>query len=293
MQELLDTLRALKNELENISFQDWDIVDIWGKKALPTIAKNLSEYLDEFKSLLEKPMYPGGVRYGVIRPNLKSPKYIFSPEDYEEDQREWIEFERRNKQQSESEAAGYRLNCENAHKKILAFLDGIIHETEKSKPAENTKIDYFSLVEQICSRFHLVAKQIKVRHAKRETLNVNDEYDAQDLLHSLLNIYFDDIRQEEWTPSYAGGCSRVDFLLKDERIIIEVKKTWQTLKAKDVGEELIIDSQRYKVHPDCKKLLCFVYDPEGWILNPRGLENDLNKKEDDFEIKVLIVPKGH
>lgn len=293
MQELLDRLKALKNELENTSFQDWNIVDVWGKKALPTIAKNLPEDLDEFKSLLKRPIYPRGLSGMISRPDPKSSKYIFSPEDYEEDQREWLESERLNKQISESEAAGYRQNCENAHKKILAFLDGIIHETEKSKPSENTKIDYFSLVELLCSRFHLVAKQIKARHDDRETLHINDEYDAQDLLHSLLHIYFDDIRPEEWTPSYAGGCSRVDFLLKDERIIIEVKKTRQKLKAKDVGEELIIDSQRYRVHPDCKKLLCFVYDPEGWISNPRGLENDLNKKDDDFEIKVLIVPKGH
>lgn len=161
------------------------------------------------------------------------------------------------------------------------------------KPDESTAIDYFALVERICSRFHLVAKQLKSRHSDRESLHINDEYDAQDLLHGLLHIYFDDIRPEEWTPSYAGGSSRVDFLLKDEKIIIEVKKTRSTLKAKDVGAELIIDSQRYRAHPDCKKLLCFVYDPEGWISNPRGLENDLNKKEDDFEIKVLIVPKGH
>lgn len=153
--------------------------------------------------------------------------------------------------------------------------------------------DYFKLVEKICSRFHLVAKQMRTRHSNRETLIVNDEYDTQDLLHSLLHLYFDDIRPEEWSPSYAGSCSRVDFLLKDEKIIIEVKKTRPTLKAKDVGEELIVDAQRYRTHPDCKKLLCFVYDPEGWISNPRGLENDLNKKEDDFEIKVLIVPKGH
>ncbi|HGW8931526.1 TPA: hypothetical protein ACNRUS_004986, partial [Klebsiella pneumoniae] len=56
---------------------------------------------------------------------------------------------------------------------------------------------------------------------------------------------------------------------------------------------LLIDSQRYRSHPDCKKLLCFVYDPDGWIANPRGLENDLNKSEDDFEIVTLIVPKGY
>jgi DNA-directed RNA polymerase subunit N (RpoN/RPB10) len=154
-------------------------------------------------------------------------------------------------------------------------------------------IDFFGLVEKLCSRFHLIAKQMQVRHAERNSLIIEDEYDVQDLLHALLHIYFEDIRSEEWTPSYAGGSSRVDFLLKDEKIVVEIKKTRVTLKARHVGEQLIIDSQRYKAHPDCKKLLCFVYDPEGFISNPRGLENDLNAKTDDFEIKVLIVPKGH
>nr|GFC70330.1 hypothetical protein [Tanacetum cinerariifolium] len=87
-----------------------------------------------------------------------------------------------------------------------------------------------------------------------------------------------DVRAEEWTPSYAGGSSRVDFLLKKERIIIEIKKTRPTLKAKHIGEQLIVDSQRYRAHPDCGRLLCFVYDPEGWVANPAGLENDLNRR---------------
>jgi len=47
------------------------------------------------------------------------------------------------------------------------------------------------------------------------------------------------------------------------------------------------------IHPDCKKLVCFVYDPDGWVANPRGLENDLNSSDEDFECKVLIVPKGY
>ena len=151
----------------------------------------------------------------------------------------------------------------------------------------------FILIENICSRFHLVVKQLKSRYNNRDTLIVEDEYDTQDLLHSLLHIHFEDIRPEEWTPSYAGGCSRVDFLLKQEKIIIEVKKTRKTLKAKDIGEQLIIDTVKYRSHPDCNKLFCFVYDPEGWVSNPQGIENDLNSKEEEFEVKVLIVPKGH
>jgi hypothetical protein len=166
-------------------------------------------------------------------------------------------------------------------------------EAVSSSASGSSTPDSFVLVNQLCSRFHLVAKQIRSRYSDRDTLVINDEYDVQDLLHSLLHIYFDDIRPEEWTPSYAGGCSRVDFLLKDEQIIIEVKKTRDSLRAKQVGEQLIVDIQRYQAHPDCKKLVCFVYDPEGWISNPRGLENDLNRDEDDFIVNVIIVPKGY
>lgn len=157
-------------------------------------------------------------------------------------------------------------------------------------PAET---DPLQLAEHLCSRFHLIARQCRSRHVDRPTLIVDDEYDVQDLLHSLLHIYFDDIRAEEWTPSYAGGSSRVDFLLKNEQVVIEVKKTRPKLKSRDVGDQLLIDVARYRSHPHCKRLLCFVYDPDGWIANPRGLENDLNSKTEDFEVKVIVVPKGH
>ncbi len=50
---------------------------------------------------------------------------------------------------------------------------------------------------------------------------------------------------------------RASILLKNEGIIIEVKKTRATLKAKDIGSELLIDSQRYRSHPDCKKAAVF------------------------------------
>jgi hypothetical protein len=33
---------------------------------------------------------------------------------------------------------------------------------------------------------------------------LKDEYDVQDLLYALLRIFFDDVRPEEWTPSFAG-----------------------------------------------------------------------------------------
>jgi DNA-directed RNA polymerase subunit N (RpoN/RPB10) len=164
-----------------------------------------------------------------------------------------------------------------------------IRETVKSQ----SPLDKLGLVEVICNRFHLVARQLHARHSDRETLHIADEYDVQDLLHALLRIHFDDIRPEEWTPSYAGSCSRVDFLLKQEQIVVEVKKTRNNLKARDIGEQLIVDIQKYRRHPDCKILVCFVYDPEGLVSNPKGLEHDLNSEDSDFLVRVLIVPRGH
>lgn len=146
-------------------------------------------------------------------------------------------------------------------------------------------------VERICERFHLVACQLRRRYNARATIDVADEYDVQNLLHALLKISFDDVREEEWTPSFAGAASRMDFLLKAERLVIETKMARKGLGAKDLGAELLIDIARYASHPDCKMLVCFVYDPEGRINNPRGVERDLSQEADGKRVRVYIRPR--
>jgi REase_DpnII-MboI/Uncharacterized protein conserved in bacteria (DUF2321) len=151
-------------------------------------------------------------------------------------------------------------------------------------------IEAISLVCKYCSRFHLVARQLRNRHKNRETLNVEDEYDIQDLLHTLLRIHFDDIRREEWTPSYAGGAARVDFLIKPYGILLEVKKTRKGLAAKEIGKQLIEDIAKYKQASDCKTVICFIYDPEERIANPKGLISDLERLDRDIDIKGIVSP---
>lgn len=82
----------------------------------------------------------------------------------------------------------------------------------------------------------------------------------------------------------------MDFLLKDDEISIEVKMTSDGLKDKELGEQLIIDIAKYKEHPNCKSLYCFVFDPNGHIRNPRGLERDLTGEHDSLAVKVYIRP---
>lgn len=154
---------------------------------------------------------------------------------------------------------------------------------------EKNKVDIDSALNIIFSHFYRVARQLRCRYDNRETIKIEDEHDVQDLLHALLLLYFDDVRAEEWTPSYAGKSARMDFLLKNERVVIEVKKTRAGLADKELGDQLIIDVDRYKVHPDCERLICFVYDAEGRIGNPNGLMADLNNQHDGFAT-VIIKP---
>jgi hypothetical protein len=146
-------------------------------------------------------------------------------------------------------------------------------------------------VKALCCRFHSVARQLRLRGEYRPTLSVEDELDVQDLLHALLRIQFDDIGTEEWTPGYAEGAARTTFLLNDNRLAVLVKKTRNGLTAKDLTEQLRVDAERYRTKSRCTSLLCFIYDPEGRIGNPRALETSLSTVSDSLTIDVLVIPK--
>ena len=159
-------------------------------------------------------------------------------------------------------------------------------------PVDDGRRSPLEVLERISDRFHVVARQLLRRHGGRPTFSVSDEYDVQDLLHALLLVEFEDVRLEEYTPSYAGGSARMDFLLKNEQIVVEVKCTREGLAAKEVGDQLLIDIGRYRAHQDCKALFCFVYDAEARIRNPRGLESDLSNDRQGLPTRVRIRPRS-
>lgn len=147
------------------------------------------------------------------------------------------------------------------------------------------------IIENLFLRFHSVVWEISRRYDNRYTLQIDDEYDVQDLLRGLLRLHFEDIEDEEWTPRYAGGSKRIDFLLKQEKIAIETKMIRKGLTARKLGDDLIIDIAHYQKHPFCKTLYCLVYDPKERLRNPRGLEIDLTRKHENLDVKVFIVPR--
>ena len=170
-------------------------------------------------------------------------------------------------------------------------------------PANREAQDAAIIVEHLCRRFPLFARQLQHRRrdvpvsGKREkdtrpTIGMRDEYDVQDSLHALLKLHFDDVRPEEWTPSYAGSQSRMDFLLKREKIVVETKFMGPKLSQREVANQLTIDKDNYRQHPDCQILICFIYDPEYRCTNPAAIERDVGVDEESFRVKIIVSPRG-
>lgn len=151
--------------------------------------------------------------------------------------------------------------------------------------------DPLESVRKICQRFHAVARQLRLRKDYRATLEVEDDYDLQDLLCALLRVEFDEIGIEEWIPPYAGGAPRSVFLLHGGRIAVVVKKTRPGLTTKELAEQISTDSSHHESREKCAALFCFIYDPEGRIGSPKQLETDLTSVSDRYMLDVLVAPK--
>lgn len=188
----------------------------------------------------------------------------------------------------------------------VSELEGLIKQLQEKKEdlvstttianeemhAEQVFIHHpIDLLKIICQNFHVFATEIQHRQRKRPPILIQDEWDVQDFLRAILRSQFDDVRAEEWTPSYLERATRMDFLLPELKLSIEAKMTNQQLGAKEIGDQLIIDIAHYERHPDVKKLLCFIYDPSQVLRNRAGFIKDLQSKT-TTRLEVIAVICG-
>jgi hypothetical protein len=148
------------------------------------------------------------------------------------------------------------------------------------------------LIRAIFVGFHRFAIRLRDRRSNRGTIEIKDEYDVQDLLGGLLSIHFRDLEPEVWTPPYAGNASRVDFWLRDQGILIEAKMLRASLSQRQLVDELVVDHQRYSKISGCHSLLCFVYDPQNKIRDPKNVVKELGLVTGDPQIQVFVSPEA-
>lgn len=130
-----------------------------------------------------------------------------------------------------------------------------------------------SLIIRIMNNWSNMISSFKHHRTDVKPIEVTNEYEMQYLLEGILRLLFDDVRPETYTPNYANKSNRTDFLIPKQKILIETKMTRQGLDGIRLTEELIIDKEHYRKHPDIDLILCLVYDPERRIKNPEGIKD--------------------
>lgn len=150
------------------------------------------------------------------------------------------------------------------------------------------------LVRDVLNNFsNAIQKIIKGRRKDHPEFKIQDEYDVQDILYVILKAVFRNLRDEDPIPKVGAKSTKIDLIIREEKILIEVKM----IKAKDLNEvhfieELKVDFESYH---ECKwldKLFCFVYDP---YKKTRDISNftDLNgervKGEHRFDVEVIVA----
>jgi len=165
---------------------------------------------------------------------------------------------------------------------------GDVPQLELENPVSLDR-DAVDKVELLFDQFGHIARQLENRSRDRPPLQMNDEYDVQYLLHALLRLYFDDIRDENYLKRHAGVSPRIDFLLEDKNIGIETKRVTTNRHPKKIRTELAEDKEHYRGDTSCETLLCFIYDPDHHLTNPAEFEKDLSETTDNLTTRVTVT----
>ena len=155
----------------------------------------------------------------------------------------------------------------------LCLLEAIQMKALEIKFINQSAVD---IVKNVLNSFNNSIKRITSdRYGGKPGLIIENEYDVQDILFSMLKGLFNDLEREDPISKIAGKSSRIDMNIRSYGIMIELKMIKQTDKDhKKYIEELKLDIINYSAWKELKDLILFTYDP-------------YNKTTDDNHFKEL------
>lgn len=150
------------------------------------------------------------------------------------------------------------------------------------------------VVRDVLNNFsNAIQKIIKDRRKEHPKYIIEYEYDVQDVVYVVLKSIFPNLRDEDPIPKVGAKSTKIDLILREEKILIEVKM----IKKKDSNETHFIEQLKvdFESYHECKwlsKLFCFVYDPYKKtrdLSNFKDLNGDRKKGEHSFNVELIVA----
>jgi len=132
----------------------------------------------------------------------------------------------------------------------------------------------------------------KIRRKDHDLFKIEDEYDVQDVSYLILRSVFTDLQFENPHFKSGGTYSRVDLMLEQEGIDIELKM----IKKADKDEtsfikQIKVDFNDYATWADLKDLIVFIYDPYNKTTNKNNFYELSGRKvisHADFNVHIIV-----
>jgi hypothetical protein len=210
-----DTVRKLQDARDRLAPLEpypWSTIESWVASARPLIRSAFPTHLDDFDKVTVEPHW-------LLLPRVSSRGDPWTGEGPSNNFAS----------AAATEQQTNRKRAVEAKERILAFLGGLL-DVIVVEPNEPGAVDR---IVGMLDRFSNAVRVLSARGRGRSPIQIVDEYDVQYILETILAVTFDDVRPEEWTPSYAGSSSRVDFVLKRHRVAVEAKFARQGLEPSD------------------------------------------------------------
>ena len=157
-------------------------------------------------------------------------------------------------------------NNENADAIDVALYDKLSRKFTSFKYKDFTSVD---LIKNVFINFQDSIKHItSVRRKGHDSFSIRDEYDIQDLSYLVLRSIFKDLEFENPHFKLGGTNSKVDLMIENEGVDIELKMIKDSDKdEKEFIKQLKIDFNDYATWKGLKDLIVFVYDPHNKTTN--------------------------
>ena len=165
---------------------------------------------------------------------------------------------------------------------------------KKKKDMEDTEIpEPVNLREKLISHereiigshvFDLIFNYLResiMEFEKRMDFRFKDEIELQHFIYAILRSLFLSTEFEDPTEKKVGKSAKPDFVIKDFKIIIEVKYVRDRKHAKKIYDELAIDLPKYKRSKYGNTIINYIYDPGKNIVNHEQYKRELKELLED------------
>ncbi len=175
---------------------------------------------------------------------------------------------------------------------LEALVCGLRRDRYVPMPGLGPQSNQDELVLNALKSVAVSARRLRSRSHGRTAFVVENEYDVQDLVETVLRSIYVDVVREEWTPKRAGNAKRIDLVVPSVGVVVECKYAHQA-NAKYIADELKVDFESYHDYAECRRLFAVVYDPEHRIDDPELFSRDLSglrrKQDHEFFVTVVVI----